>query len=166
MKEAFGDIWELSQYNYDAIVITTNGFVKKNGEAVMGRGIALEARERYPSLPANLGKWITENGNIPGITYIEPNVSVFDVWRPYRLITFPVKPVFGPRGEPGWRAKADIDLIRESAHGVVKLVDAADLGSIIMPRPGCGNGGLKWEDVKPVIEPILDDRFTVVTWHP
>ena len=36
------------------------------------------------------------------------------------------------------------------------------LDKVYMARPGCGNGQLKWEDVKPLIAPILDDRFIVV----
>ena len=33
---------------------------------------------------------------------------------------------------------------------------------IAIPRPGCSNGGLNWEiDVKPIIEPLLDDRFII-----
>ncbi len=36
------------------------------------------------------------------------------------------------------------------------------LDKVYLVRPGCGNGQLKWEDVKPLIAPILDDRFIVV----
>ena len=158
MKEVFGDIWELAP-KYDIIVITTNGYVKTNGEAVMGRGIAKEAKERYPTLPAELGKHISRWGNTIGWFY------GYD--KP--IISFPVKPSIGPNGEPGWKAKADLKLIEESAKRLEFTVTFNVLDGpprIILPRPGCGNGGLKWEDVRPVIEPILDDRFTVVTWHP
>jgi hypothetical protein len=36
---------------------------------------------------------------------------------------------------------------------------------VLLPRPGCGNGHRTWDEVCPVIEPILDDRFTV-TYQP
>ena len=32
-------------------------------------------------------------------------------------------------------------------------------------RPGAGIGGLQWADVKAAIEPILDDRFTIVSFE-
>ena len=40
MKEVKGDIWNFYNKGY-WIVIPTNGTVKRNGEAVMGRGVAL-----------------------------------------------------------------------------------------------------------------------------
>lgn len=163
MKEDYGDIWDF-QLRYDAIAITTNGFVKKNGEAVMGRGVALEAAKKYPEFPKHLGQILKEFGN---------NVwpFSFDQWNGEEayediIFSFPVKPEYGPRGEPGWRSKADIGLIKRSAEQLVQYMDEIHFARIVIPRPGCGNGGLKWEDVKPVIQPILDDRFTVVTWHP
>ncbi len=160
MLEAYGDIWR-EQHKYDAIVVTTNGFVKKNGEAVMGRGIALGAKTKYPDLPKYLGGILKQYGNIPWIFSIDQwngEEAYEDV-----IFTLPVKPEFGPNGEPGWRARADINLIKRSVKKLVAMVD--DLGymkKVLMPRPGCGNGGLKWEDVKPIIEPLLDDRFTVM----
>ncbi len=45
MIEEFGDIWEIPG---DARVITTNGVVRKDGACVMGRGVALQAKMRYP----------------------------------------------------------------------------------------------------------------------
>jgi len=156
--EAYGNIWDHID-DYDAVIITTNGFVKKNGEAVMGRGIALEAKERWPWLPQSLGIWLQTAGNIPGIftTLDEPEIQDF----PY-ILTMPVKPRIGPKGEPGWKAKADLVLIGHSLRYLQIIAEDYEFKKIIMPRPGCGNGGLKWEDVKPVIKPYLDDRFTVM----
>ena len=40
---------------------------------------------------------------------------------------------------------------------------ARQAAEIILPRPGCGSGGLDWKDVRPRIEQILDDRFVLIT---
>ncbi len=32
-----------------------------------------------------------------------------------------------------------------------------------LPRVGCGNGSLDWEDVQPILERHLDDRFILVS---
>lgn len=163
MLEAYGDIWDLAP-DYDAVVITTNGYVKKNGEAVLGRGIAKEAKERFPRFAFDLGVAIQKNGNYPMAVGYEGT----EHW----VLTLPVKPIVGPSGEPGWKVSADIELITSSIPKMIEIIDRINtigdypITKIIMPRPGCGNGKLKWEDVKPVIEPLLDDRFTVVTFHP
>ena len=37
--------------------------------------------------------------------------------------------------------------------------------AVYLPRPGCGNGRLKWEDVKKLLSPILkSDQFYIVTY--
>jgi hypothetical protein len=145
MKEVKGNLWD---YPADVRVITTNGFVKKNGECVMGRGCAAEAKQRHPRLPKILGDLIQRRGN--NVHYLL-----------YALYSFPVK--------HHWFQKADIALIEQSAKQLVTLItedwDSGDKEPIIvLPRPGCGNGQLNWEDVKPILEPILDDRFHVITF--
>lgn len=144
MREVTGNLWT---YPADVRVITTNGTVKKNGECVMGRGCAREARDKFPLLPSELGEHITKNGNVP----------CFFMDGDYDLITLPVK--------HHWHQKADIKLIERSVRAMLGLLEF-ELNNItvVMPRPGCGNGGLRWEDVKPVLEPILDDRFHVITF--
>jgi len=166
MKEAYGNIWD-HQADYDAIVITTNGYVKKSGEAVMGRGIALEAANLFPWLRRNLGTNLTMFGNRVYRYDIIPDF-VREKKYNFSLFTFPVKPEYGPNGEPGWKAKADIKLIELSTRALILAIDKdyyKEDYKVLMPRPGCGNGHLKWENVKPIIEPLLDDRFTVMTFH-
>jgi hypothetical protein len=58
MKEAKGDLWE---HLSDAIVITTNGTVNKYGLAVMSRGCAKEACQRFPGMSRLLGN-VLKNG--------------------------------------------------------------------------------------------------------
>ena len=45
MREAKGNMLLMK---CDALVITTNGFVKRDGAAVMGRGIALQVSKTLP----------------------------------------------------------------------------------------------------------------------
>ena len=140
MEEVVGNIWDY----YDQgkwIVITTNGFVKSNGKAVMGRGIALEAATRFPTTPYILGKYIKELGNIP--------IRLND-----RMVSFPVK--------HNWWEKANLDLIESSTLTLFSMVNNLQLSEIYMVRPGCGNGHLNWSDVKPILKKYLDDRFIIV----
>jgi len=149
MKEARGDLWELGR-NADAVVVTTNGTVKMNGEAVMGAGCAKEALERHPWLGQRLAKALEEGGNHVHLFYISPEQGVT-----MPLITFPTK--------KNWWESADLDLITRSVMELDKLAWDHKWEKIVMPRPGIGNGGLRWEDVLPIVQ-LLDDRFTIVTW--
>jgi hypothetical protein len=140
MREFKYNLWTYpAQYR----VITVNGVVKTNGEAVMGRGCAREAALRYPKLPKWLGTHILNSGNV---------VHLF----PYNLITFPVK--------HRWWEEADIQLIERSTLQLLELVNGIEAESVVMPRPGCGNGKLDWADVKPILAFHLDDKFTVVSY--
>jgi len=144
MKEIKGDIWDFHKRGY-WIVITTNGNVKVNGEAVMGKGIALQAAKRFPDLPIHLGQRLETMGNRLNPF---PNISLF---------CFPTK--------WDWRDKSDLCLIAVSASQLVDYLTEAYISvkpSVYLPRPGCGNGQLDWKDVKPILEKYLDDRFVVV----
>jgi hypothetical protein len=143
MIEVNGNLWT---YPADVRVITTNGFVKKDGTCVMGRGCALEATQKFPGLPKLLGDLITAKGNVVHFLIREMPA----------LLTLPVK--------HKWFEKADPQLIALSCVCLVRLADVNGWKTIVLPRPGCGNGQLKWEDVKPILEPILDDRFHVITF--
>ena len=147
MREIRGNLWDFKRDN--ALAVTTNGTVRRDGWAVMGRGCAREAADRYPGLQEVLGREIEEKGN---------HVFEFFMLDGLTLFTFPVK--------HRWHEPADLDLIERSARELVEIFDGRDRGmhSCVLPRPGCGNGMLEWEFVKPRIEGILDDRFSVITW--
>lgn len=141
MKIQKADLWDLHSQG-EWIGITTNGFVKKNGCAVMGRGCALQASRRYPLLPADLGAHLSTFGNVPTLYYRT------------RLITFPVK--------HNWWEHADLDLIEESALRLSTLLEASGLTRVFLPKPGCGNGKLTWEQVEPIFDHINDPRIKIV----
>lgn len=144
MKEVRGNIWDF--YNKGHwIVITTNGTVKATGEAVMGKGVALQAKRKFPDLPQGLGSCIAHFGNLV--------VNLDGPAKNRKILSFPVK--------HNWWEKADLALIEESTKALAAF---AANGKVYMVRPGCGNGGLDWKDVKPILEKYLDDRFVVVEW--
>ena len=138
MKELKGDLWS-SDHEYK--IITTNGVVRNDGSLVMGKGVALQAALRFPDIPKILGEYVKTFGNVPMI------------FNDYKIITFPTK--------NHWIDKSDIKLIERSAVQIYNLLPRETTAA--MTRPGCGNGGLKWDEVKPRIESILDDRFFVYT---
>ena len=145
MKLAQGDLWS---YPADWRIITTNGVVKKNGEAVMGRGVAWQAKKRWPKLPLVLGEFLNNHGNHVAELIFKDEQTFEEI----KLITFPTK--------HNWWEESDLVLIEQSCVEVASLLYNE---TFVMPRPGCGNGKLLWSDVKLIIEPKLDDRFTVLT---
>ena len=156
MLETQRDLWALAAAaGVDAVCVTTNGFCKKDGEAVMGGGIAKQARDRWPDLPRRLGGLLAEHGNRPfrfRVVGFKPD-----------LVTFPTKPETGPNGEPGFKVDSDLDLILESAGHLVEMANKFSWRRVLLPRPGVGLGNLDWEVVRAALEPILDDRFTIVS---
>ena len=148
MKEAQIELWDVTN---GWKVITTNGSVNKKGLAVMGRGCALEAAKRIPELPKLLANALKKTGN---------NVYVWEYGTRFyfniiNIITFPVK--------HKWNEKADLELIKKSARELVEIANTFSMKKVYLPRPGCGYGYLDWEIVKKELEPILDDRFIVIT---
>ena len=135
-----GDLWK---YRANVVFITTNGTLKKDGSVVMGKGCAKEATERYPGIAKVLGRRVSLHGNVPACLVTTPTKNIW---------SFPVK--------HNWWEEADPELIRKSAREVSSMEDR----DFVLPRPGCGNGKLKWKDVKPILEKYLDDRFHVITY--
>ena len=145
MKEVKGDLWDFHKQGH-WICITTNGTVRKDGCLVMGRGCALEAALKWPSLSKNLGDLVKINGNIP---FILSGI---------RLITFPVK--------HEWHERGGYWLISQSAERVKRMLEEnPGITELYIPRPGCGNGKLEWNTVKPELEKIFtDDRFIIISF--
>ena len=150
MNQARADLWSVQA---DATVITTNGIINARGECVMGRGVARDARDRFrpahsTSLAVLLGSLIKGEGN---------HVHDMGHWdsehTDFHIVTFPVK--------RHWRDQADPDLISRSCEELLLMADRMSWSTIAMVRPGCGNGGLRWQEIEPLCEAWLDDRFTV-----
>lgn len=157
IKEYDGDIWELSRKIQDQggspplIMIPTNGQIKKNGRAVMGAGLARQARDMFEDLDLAVADALRERGNVFSYlgTWIVGDYS-------YRLFSFPTK--------NHWREKSPDDLILTGMQYVQGLIDRIEESLVLLPRPGCGKGGRDWEaEVMPLVEPFAHDRIIFVT---
>jgi hypothetical protein len=145
MIEVTNDLWLTPA---DARCITTNGTVKPNGRAVMGRGVAKQATEKYAYLQIHLGTALRLYGT--HVMVIDRHCDGIP------LLSFPVK--------HEWHERADLGLIAQSALELIALTNVEGWQVVALPRPGCGNGKRHWPtEVRPILAPLLDDRFVVVS---
>lgn len=150
MREELGDIWRYaSDHDVDAVCVATNMTVS-GGKLIMGGGNAREARTRMPDLPSLWGAAYTlrQKENDPSVLLVT-HVPDAGYW----IVALPTK--HHPSED------SDTKLILKAVNELVEVADRKLWENIILPRPGCGLGSLKWEDVRILIEPLLDDRFTV-----
>lgn len=146
-----GSLFYLPQNEHEAAAITTNGVIRKNGDAVLGKGQALEAKQLFPGLERQLGEYLRRYGNrafYMGAHQLGDHLT--------SLVTFPTK--------HHYRDNSDQDLIMESTLQVRRIADKFQLSKVYFPPVGCGLGKLNYEkQVRPILEAILTgDRFVVV----
>ena len=141
MRIIHGDLWEQHQQG-KVIAITTGGALLKDGRCDMPRGCARQAKDRLPQLAWHLGQQIRMHGN-----------HVFDLGS--RIVSFPVEN--SPLEMP------ELKLIERSCRELVELTNYKGWRLVVVPRPGCGGGGLSWSEVRIVLERHFDDRFQIIT---
>jgi hypothetical protein len=142
MREITGDIWHFHSKGAWAVIPTNMQYT--NDGAVMGAGLALQAAVRFPDLRQKYALFLHTG-------------TSFLVVHEYRLLLLPTK--------DHWKDPSPMSLI---VRGCVNLQTWAELYDVhppcAIPRLGCGLGGLRWEDVKPVMEEHLTTpNFVVVT---
>jgi hypothetical protein len=141
-----GDMW--SAYDKaDWFCITTNATINAKGELVMGRGIALEAKKKYPDLPGAFAKELLRRGA---------------VLRPYGLLVLTYGKIIAFQVKYGWWEKANLDLIRFSTEKLNQYALEHREKSFHLNFPGIGNGQLAREDVLPIIQQLPDN---VTVWE-
>lgn len=159
MKEIMKDLFEfIFDPEVDAICITTNGHYTNDGLAIMGGGCAAEAARRWPKMQKCLGSLLKNGKNIPYIIgAIDKNGDEVDLKSSKvkcLIFSFPTidNLMYG----------SDMDLIENSCNIMNDYAKSLNLKKIVSVRFGSGIGGLDWYDeVKPVVENILDDKFVI-----
>jgi len=141
MREIKADLFNYQIENLKILrCITTNGILMSTGELVMGAGIALLAKKRFPELPRILGPLVQTGGNH---VYILPNLG---------LASFPTK--------HHWKDNSDLKLIEQSCKELIEV--DRDWDYVLLPRVGTGNGKLQWSEVKRILINYLDsERYLI-----
>ena len=142
MKEVTGNIW---YYKSDYICLTTNGSHNRQGLAVMGRGVALQAKQRVPGIDKKLGLILYELGN---------HVCFID----NKYLAYPVK--------YHWYEKADINLILRSANELAMIAGLHKESTFVLAAPGTSNGHLSYEEVRKVIIKALPNNVHLISNDP
>jgi O-acetyl-ADP-ribose deacetylase (regulator of RNase III) len=128
-----------------------------NTVGVMGKGIALMFKERFPD-NFRLYKRACDNEEIEvGKVFTTYPGGV--LW-PRVIINFPTK--------RHWREKTKIEYIQDGLEDLVRVIREEKISSIAIPPLGCGNGGLDWQDVKKEIETYLKslEDVEVIVYQP
>ena len=120
-----------------------------NCVGVMGKGLALEFRNRFPSnyeaYRFMCKKGLVEIGTM--LVTITPGSSGPN---PRFLCNFPTK--------EHWRNPSKLTYIKRGLAALARSICFHKVRSIAIPPLGCGNGGLDWQTVLPMIlaamEPI------------
>lgn len=132
-----------------ALFVTTNGDVKQDGSAVMGRGIAKQAVDEFGiNIAVVLGRYLKQYGNrVFNLgTYI---IGVNSV----TVFSFPTK--------YHWREDSDLTLITKSTEQAKQVINKFGCNTAFLPCPGINNGNLNVNTVRPVLDLQLDSRFFV-----
>ena len=126
-----------------------------NTEGVMGKGIALQFKLAYPMM-FKAYEAACKNGEVRlGEMHVFDLGGLVDGHR--WIINFPTK--------GHWRSRSKLIDIESGLKSLVNTIGKLGIKSIAVPPLGCGNGGLSWDDVRPLIEeafsPIPDVEVLV-----
>src|SRR5665213_2229152 len=132
IRQAKGNLLEDSA---EALVNTVNcvGF--------MGKGIALQFKRAFPDNFSEYAKACRADRLVPGTMLIHRTGKLVN---PLYVINFPTK--------RHWRGKSRLDDIKSGLIALVSDIRRLGIRSVAVPPLGCGNGGLNWQTVRPLIE--------------
>ncbi len=142
-----GDIFDSET---EAIINTVNTV------GVMGKGIALQFKQRFP-YNFEVYKKACDNNDIGiGKLLVTESDSLFTKY----IINFPTK--------KHWKNPSQYHYIEEGLEDLIKQLKEKKIKSVAIPPLGAGNGRLKWENVKMIIEKYLAhiDDIEFVIYEP
>ncbi|MGC4805112.1 type II toxin-antitoxin system antitoxin DNA ADP-ribosyl glycohydrolase DarG [Micromonospora sp. DT233] len=112
-----------------------------NTVGVMGKGIALQFKRAYPA------NYAAYHAACAAKRVRLGEMFLFDSARlgPRRyVINFPTK--------GHWRAPSKLEAIEAGLTDLIRVIREQEISSVAVPALGCGNGGLDWGQIRPLIE--------------
>ena len=117
-----------------------------NTVGVMGKGIALMFKERFPQNMQAYALACKQQQVVTGKMFI---TETADLMEPRWIVNFPTK--------QHWRARSRMEWIEDGLQDLRRFLIEEKVQSIAIPALGAGNGGLSWQEVKIRIESALSD---------
>ena len=114
-----------------------------NCVGAMGKGVALDFKKRYPEMYEEYRNLCEDKQIKPGQPYLYQELTGVSI------LNFPTK--------DHWRSPARLSYIRDGLDWFRNHFEELGIESIAFPPLGCGNGGLRWEDVGPELYDKLHD---------
>ena len=148
------------------ITFTTGNLLKADVEAVvntvntvgvMGKGIALMFKEAFPENFNAYADACKQKRLQTGKMFVTENLQLMG---PRWIINFPTK--------THWRVKTKLEWVESGFEDLIHVIKERGIKSIAIPPLGCGNGGLDWEVVKPLIVAALEplEDVIVIVYEP
>ena len=130
----------LLRADVDALVNTVNciGF--------MGKGIALQFKQAFPENFKAYERACHHHEVKPGKMFVFPTGTMFN---PRYIINFPTK--------RHWRGSSRLGDIELGLKALIDDIRKLAITSIAVPPLGCGNGGLDWNVVRPIVEQAFSE---------
>jgi O-acetyl-ADP-ribose deacetylase (regulator of RNase III) len=117
-----------------------------NTAGVMGKGIALQFKQAYPG---NFRAYAAacRRGEVRLGEMFMYETGLLE--NPRFIVNFPTK--------GHWRSRSRLDDIKSGLADLQRVIHDRGIRSIAIPPLGCGNGGLDWREVRPLITEALGD---------
>lgn len=112
-----------------------------NTEGVMGAGLALEFRLRFPSMFRDYRERCRRGQVVPGRPYIYSTPGTL------RILNFPTK--------ADWRHPSKMAWIREGLEWISENHASRSIETLALPKLGANQGGLPWPEVEGQISEVL-----------
>ncbi|WDF79044.1 macro domain-containing protein [Mucilaginibacter sp. KACC 22773] len=128
-----------------------------NTVGVMGKGIALQFKQAFPFNYKKYKEACRKGELVTGKLLVVKDSNLLTGEK--TIINFPTK--------QDWRNPAKNEYIASGLIELLSYLKQSKLKSIALPALGCGNGGLDWQVIKPMLTGMLSElSMEIIVYEP